>query len=491
MIKIATMKGEIFMSKVANLATQILEQLGSKDNVMNATHCMTRLRVNVHDRQAVNVDALKAIEGVLGVVADDTNYVQVILGPTLVRDVTNHIFTLGVSESSQTGNVVTDNWKQNKEAIAGSQKESSFKKQLAIISDIFTPMIPAFIASGVCNGLGRLIRILMKSGTIPTNMVTELILNFIVLIGSGFLAYLVIFTGVNAAKQFNLNPMLGGMIGAAALDKNVEAISKLLGWFNEKAPTQSILSPGAGGIIGVIVGVWLLAKIEKWVHDRMPGVLDISFTPLVSMLIAMPIYVLVIMPITGVISVQIANFLGLFINSNNIVVSIITGYILAATFLPLVLVGLHRGLTPIYTLQIDQLGKTTLFPAVAMAGAGQVGAAIALYIKAKRLGNKNMQSIIAGAIPAGILGIGEPLIYGVTLPLVKPFITAGLGAGFGGAYVLAMGTGSAAFSPSGILAVTHVLPELVIHYVIGIFISYIMGAIITYLFISDDMVKNG
>lgn len=152
------------------------------------------------------------------------------------------------------------------------------------------------------------------------------------------------------------------------------------------------------------------------------------------------------------------------------------------------LLGLHRGLTPIYTLQIEAAGFTTLFPAVAMAGAGQVGAAIALYIKAKQLKNKNMQAIIAGAIPAGILGIGEPLIYGVTLPLLKPFITAGLGAGFGGAYVMLMGVGSSAFSPSGILAATHIIPEFVLHYLIGILISYVMGAIITYIFIPNSMI---
>src|SRR5699024_4695775 len=149
-----------------------------------------------------------------------------------------------------------------------------------------------------------------------------------------------------------------------------------------------------------------------------------------SMLITVPIFVLVIMPVTGYLSVLIANFLGLFVGSTNPVVRVITGYVLAAVFLPLVLLGLHRGLTPIYTLQIEATGFTVLFPPVAMAGAGQVGAAIALYIKARRLGNKKMKAIIAGALPAGILGIGEPLIYGVTLPLVKPFITAGLGAGF-------------------------------------------------------------
>ena len=207
------------------------------------------------------------------------------------------------------------------------------------------------------------------------------------------------------------------------------------------------------------------------------------------MLIVMPIFVLMVMPVTGIISVAISNFLNMFIMSDNIVVSIITGYLMAALFLPLVLFGLHRGLTPLYTLQIETYGGTSLFPAVAQAGAGQVGAALALWLKARRVGNDRLRNVIAGGLPAGILGIGEPLIYGVTLPMMKPFITAGLGAGFGGAYVMAMHVMTASTSPSGILAVTHTLPEYMLHYVIGILISYVAGAIITYFAISDDEVR--
>ena len=193
---------------------------------------------------------------------------------------------------------------------------------------------------------------------------------------------------------------------------------------------------------------------------------------------------------TGWISTLISAFLNLFINSANPIVSVITGYVLAALFLPLVLLGLHRGLVPIYAIQIESLGGTTLFPAVAMAGVGQVGASIALYIKAKRVKNERMKQVIAGALPAGILGIGEPLIYGVTLPLMKPFITAGLGAGFGGAYVMLTHVMSTAYSPSGILAVTHVIPECMLNYLIGYVIACVASAIITYIFIPTEDLQN-
>lgn len=106
--------------------------------------------------------------------------------------------------------------------------------------------------------------------------------------------------------------------------------------------------------------------------------------------------------------------------------------------MPLVAMGMHHSLIAIYTVQLNTIGYVTLYPALCMGGFGQIGAAIAIYLVAKKVKNYRLPRIISGSIAAGILGVGEPLIYGVTLPLGKPFFTAGLGAGFGGAIVMAM-----------------------------------------------------
>ena len=478
------------------LATRIISLLGGRDNILTAENCMTRIRVNIKDASLADRDGIKNTQGVLGVVGDEPTYIQVVLGPGKVRDVMA-IFTtkMGVQEhvnkpqAGQSQKQVGD-WEANKKAVKSGQKHTKLINKVRVLADIFTPMIPAFIASGICNGLGKVIKILMGNGMLPDVVAVVVIYNIFVLVGNAFLSYMAIFTGVRAAKQFGVNEMLGGMIGAASLNSVVNTIATAIGWYNADVAADSVLATGAGGIIGVVIGVWFLAKIEHWVHRKMPEVLDVAFTPLISMLLAVPVFVLAVMPVTGWLSTLVSAFLNLFVNSANPVVSVITGYVLAATFLPLVLLGLHRGLVPIYTLQIEALGGTTLFPAVAMAGAGQVGAAIALYIKAKRVGNTRLKHIIAGALPAGVLGIGEPLIYGVTLPMMKPFITAGLGAGFGGAYVMLMHVMSTSYSPSGILAVTHVLPELMLHYLIGILISYVASAIITYIMIPAEDVTN-
>ena len=478
------------------LARKIVDLLGGKENILNAENCMTRIRVNIRDAAKADREGIKNTPGVLGVVGDEPNYIQVVLGPGKVRDVMQ-ICTekLGIREQAaqqdgQKGAKKVGDWEANKKAVKSGQKNTKLINKVRVLADIFTPMIPAFIASGICNGLGKVIKILMTNGVLPDVVAVVVIYNIFVLIGNAFLSYMAIFTGVRAAKQFGVNEMLGGMMGAASLNAVVNTISTAIGWYNKDVVNDSVLATGAGGIIGVVVGVWILAKIERWVHKHMPDVLDVSFTPLVSMLIAVPLFVLVVMPVTGWISTLVSAFLNLFINSSNPVVSVIAGYILAATFLPLVLLGLHRGLVPIYAIQIEAMGGTTLFPAVAMAGAGQVGAAIALYIKAKQSGNNRLKQVITGALPAGVLGIGEPLIYGVTLPLMKPFITAGLGAGFGGAYVMLMHVMSTAYSPSGLLAVTHMLPECMLNYLIGIVIAYVASAIITYIFIPVEDVEN-
>lgn len=203
------------------------------------------------------------------------------------------------------------------------------------------------------------------------------------------------------------------------------------------------------------------------------------------------IFIFVIMPVAGFLSDWLVAGLSLIINSSNPVVSVISGFVLAALFLPMVLLGLHHGLIPIYTIQLEAMGGVSLFPVLACAGAGQVGAAIALYLMAKKAKNTRLQQVITGALPAGFLGVGEPLIYGVTLPLGKPFITAGLGAGFGGAYVMAMHVMSSAWGPSGLVAIPLMVGTSgMLHYFIGLCIAYVMGFIITWLMMKPKDLVN-
>lgn len=468
------------------LAQKIVELIGGKDNILKVANCMTRLRVTLKDESKVNSEELKKTVGILGIVQDGS-YIQIVLGPGKAKKVADIcIEELKLPKDT----LVAGDWKENKATIKGTQKENKFKKAINVISNIFIPLIPAIIAAGIFNGLASLITTLQGQGTLPAEgfwQVTQLMFS---LIGGAFLGYFAIYTGINSAKQFGATEALGGMIGAISIGSNIVAISQTFGLYDEAVPLNSILTTGKGGIIGVIMGVYILAKIEKAIRKRMPDVLELILTPLLSLLITAILFVFIIMPLAGFISDGLVALLSIIINSSNPVVSVISGYILAALFLPMVLLGLHHGLIPIYAVQLEAMGGVSLFPVLAMAGAGQVGAAIAIYLIARRVKNERLKQVIVGALPAGFLGVGEPLIYGVTLPMFKPFITAGIGAGFGGAYVMLTHVLANAWGPSGLVAIAIMQPNSMLNYFIGLCISYIAGFIITYFTIKDSDVAS-
>lgn len=467
-----------------DLAKNIISYLGGKDNIINIFNCMTRLRFEIKDISKVNEEELKNIESVLGVVKEGNSY-QVVLGPGKAKKVTDE----AIKYLKLSRNEKDTDWKNNKKKIKDGQKDNVVKGALKVIADIFIPMIPAIIAAGIFFGFSNLINQLVQQKVLSESFKTvSLIFS---LFSGGFLGYFAIYTGIRFAEVFGATPALGGMIGAISIGSNINEISKIFGLFNEKIPLESILTTGKGGIIGVVFGVWLLSKVERRIRKSVPDVLDLIVTPFASILFTGLIFVFAIMPVAGFLSDGLVSILSVIINSNITIVRILSGYILAAVFLPMVLLGLHHGLIPIYAIQLEQMGGVSLFPVLAMAGAGQVGAAIAIYMTAKKVGNQKLVKIINGALPAGFLGVGEPLIYGVTLPLFKPFITAGLGAGFGGAFVMLMNVVSTAWGPSGLVAIPLMKGYMgMLYYFIGLVISYIAGFIITKLVIKDNDVME-
>lgn len=478
------------MAKRTNeeLLKDIVENVGGINNIRSATNCMTRMRIRLNDESKVDHESLEDVEGVMGVV--DAETLQIVVGPGTAKKVTDLLKSdYKIPEDSEKPDDTSD-WQDNKQDVKDKQNKGKGKKALETIANIFIPMIPAIIAAGLFQGFSSLIGTMIGEGTIDGAFwqATE---TFFALIGNSFLGYFAVFTGVNAAKEFNATEALGGMVGAMSIAAPLVDLSTQFGLYDAEEPLNSILTTGKGGIIGVIIGVFILAQIEKFVRKRIPDVLDIMVTPVITLLIAGLAMVFIVMPVSGVLSDWLVSFLSIFIGSENTIVSIISGYVLAAVFLPMVLLGLHHGLIPIYAIQLETLGGVSLFPVLAMAGAGQVGAAIAIYMIAKRAKDDRMQGVIAGGLPAGILGIGEPLIYGVTLPMGKPFITAGLGSGFGGAYVMMMGVTASAWGPSGWVA----LPLMqgtssMLHFGIGLLISYAAGFIITRLVIKEEDLTN-
>ena len=476
------------------LAEKILERVGGKENVTRAQNCMTRLRIDVKDYSKIDVEGIKGLEGVISVVQDET--LQVVLGPGKSRKVTDEFLELAqITESTdmEPGMDVSKDWKENKAINKAGQKQTGIKTLLRHIANIFTPLIPGFIVYGICVAIANLIafgNVAPQAGDGFKYVAHQLF----TALGQGFFTYLSIFVGVNAAKEFKVTPVLGGMIGGISGMANITNIAVEIGWGD--GTLNAVLRAGKGGVLAVILGVFLLGYLERWIRKHLPDVMDTVFTPLLTILIGGVIYIFAIMPVMGLVSSAMVWVITTLCDSSIAAVRVVSGFLSAALFLPMVTFGLHHGLVGFYSELLTKYGFIQLYPALAMAGAGQVGAAVAIYFKAKKCGNTRLKNVITGALPAGLLGIGEPLIYGVTLPMGKPFISAGLGAGFGGAFVMAMQVAATAWGPSGLLALfvmtagPHGVAASVGCYAVGLVICYIMGFVVTNAMVSVEDVAN-
>ncbi|HDC9697669.1 TPA: PTS transporter subunit EIIC [Staphylococcus aureus] len=470
------------MTKEQQLAERIIAAVGGMDNIDSVMNCMTRVRIKVLDENKVDDQELRHIDGVMGVIHDER--IQVVVGPGTVNKVANHMAELsGVklgdtiphnhndSEKMDYKSYAADKAKANKEAHKAKQKNGKLNKVLKSIANIFIPLIPAFIGAGLIGGIAAVLSNLMVAGYISGAWITQLITVFNV-IKDGMLAYLAIFTGINAAKEFGATPGLGGVIGGTTLLTGIAGKNILMNVF-----TGEPLQPGQGGIIGVIFAVWILSIVEKRLHKIVPNAIDIIVTPTIALLIVGLLTIFIFMPLAGFVSDSLVSVVNGIISIGGV----FSGFIIGASFLPLVTLGLHHIFTPIHIEMINQSGATYLLPIAAMAGAGQVGAALALWVRCKR--NTTLRNTLKGALPVGFLGIGEPLIYGVTLPLGRPFLTACIGGGIGGAVIGGIGhIGAKAIGPSGVSLLPLISDNMYLGYIAGLLAAYAGGFVCTYLF---------
>ena len=442
---------EGFLLNNKELAEKIFEIVGEK-NILSATNCMTRLRLQLVEKNPQMIDRIKNLDGVLGV-NDSGEEFQIILGPGKATNVTNEFKNLIKKPQIGDGKALQDEIK--------AKNATPSKLFLKKIAGIFVPLIPAFIACGLITGcVGLAIKI-------DPSIANDQFVKLLIIAGNTIFFGMNLFVGFNAAKVFEGTPIIGGILAALITHPQLAEIT-LNG---EK------LLPGRGGVISVVLVAALGAYLEKKLHKIIPEMFDLFLTPLITFLIAGTAAIFILQPIGGMISETIGNLATNAIQSGGAIV----GFILAGLWLPLVMFGVHQAMTPIHVDLISQYGVTILLPILAMAGAGQVGSSIAIYFKTK---NKFLKKTIASALPVGIMGVGEPLIYGVTFPLGKPFIAACIGGAFGGAVQANFMVGSATLGISGLpLAAT---TNNIAIYFVGLITAYIAGFIATWLIGFDD-----
>lgn len=460
----------------SELLNTILTRVGGPGNIASCGNCMTRLRLGVHDSSLVDPN-IKTLEGVKGVILT-SDQVQVVFGPGKAHRAAKAMSELlGEAPVQDAAEIAAQNKRQLK-----AKQTSGVQQFLAKFATIFTPLIPGFIAAGLLLGIATLIATVMHvpadaQGTLPDA------LNFMKVFSKGLFTFLVILVGYNAAQAFGGTGVNGAIIAALfLLGYNPAATTGYYAGFHDFFGLP--IDP-RGNIIGVLIAAWACARIEGMVRRFMPDDLDMRLTSLITLLITATLAYLIIMPLGGWLF-EGMSWLFMHLNSNPFGCAVLAGLFLIA-----VVFGVHQGFIPVYLALMDSQGFNSLFPILSMAGAGQVGAALALYWRAQPY--SALRSQVRGAIIPGLLGVGEPLIYGVTLPRMKPFITACLGGAAGGLFIgliawwgLPMGLNSA-FGPSGLVALPlmtsaqGILPAMAV-YAGGILVAWVCGFIFTTLF---------
>ncbi|WP_318376224.1 PTS transporter subunit EIIC [Enterobacter sp.] len=451
------------MDKTTTLASEILRGIGGQQNISRLENCMTRVRVEVHDDALLDIAGLKQLPGVSGYVKQGEQH-QLIVGPGRAAQVVDAMKAL-MGDKGDTP--VTDDVERNK-AQAKSKYKAPMSDALRMLANVFIPLIPAFIASGLITGIINILKRPDIVGDVATQYPN--LLGLLAIFGSAVFAIMNILVGVNTAKVFGGSLAMGGVMAGILSSPQLAQITL----FGEQ------LQPGRGGVIAVLLVVALMCWIEKRLRALLPGSIELILNPLLTTLITGAIAIVALQPLGGWISEAIAHGASWAIDRGGFLV----GAIMAGTFLPLVLTGLHQGLVPIHVELVQAHGYNALLPILSMAGVGQVGAAIAVLMKTR---NSRLKKLCKGALPVGLLGIGEPLIFGVTLPLGKPFLGACLGGAVGGAMISYFKVATViTFGISGLpLALTIVTGKVVL-YLLGYLVAVIAGFLFTWLLGFND-----
>ncbi|QEW31156.1 PTS sugar transporter subunit IIC [Erwinia billingiae] len=397
------------MDKAMTLAGYLLQGIGGEENITRLENCMTRVRIEVNDDARLDLTQLRQLDGVKGYVKQGSQH-QFIVGPGAAARVVEAMRSLMASAPSQPQSI------DRTKAQVKQKYKAPMSDALRQLANVFIPLIPAFIASGLITGIINILKRPDIVGDFATHYPN--LLGLAAIFGSTIFTIMNILVGVNTARVFGGSIALGGVMAGILSSPALAQISL----FGEN------LQPGRGGVIAVLLVVVLMCWVEKKLRQWLPEALELILNPLLTTLITATLAIVALQPLGGIMSDAIAHGATLAIDRGGILV----GALLAGTFLPLVLTGLHQGMVPIHVELVQAHGYNALLPILAMAGVGQVGASLAVLLKTR---NARLKKLVKGALPVGILGIGEPLIFGVTLPLGRPFIAACLGGAVGGAVI--------------------------------------------------------
>lgn len=427
-------KVRVYNNKVmtdAEFGKALIEYVGGQKNIIVVFNCYTRIRVNIHNFDDVDTNKIKTLPNVMGVVTSGAQ-IQVIVGPgrsVKLTQVINQLLEVGTfvkqerdiqKAEERYGKTDTANkdFAKNKEQFRGGLN-AKFSATMKKVAGIFVPIIPAFIACGLLLALFEVVGSSID-GFKDTTFGT--IFN---VVSSSVFSVLSVIVGYNACKEFGGDGILGACLAGILTNP-------LLG--DIEHPIMQLgslkLYAGLGGVISIILAAIAAAYFEKLLRKFMPNIVDAFLTPLIALVVTSAAGLFIFMPVGGYIALGIEMGVNAILNSVPFLLGIVPMF-----YLVMVLFGVHHGLIPISQTLIDTTthgdirGYSILVPVQLMAGAAEVGAAIYFILTTK---NKKMKRTVIQSIPIGILGIDEPLIWGMSFPLKRLFIPIGIAGGISG-----------------------------------------------------------
>ena len=453
-------------------AQEILDAIGGPGNVVSAAHCATRLRLVLADDGKVDQAKVDNAAGAKGNFKA-SGQLQVIYGTGTVNKVYDEFIALGH---------ITAATKAEVKAAAAQQQTNPFMRAIKLLGDVFVPIIPAIVASGLLLGIMSALSFMDANGFIAldTNNAWYQILS---LVSNTAFTFLQILIGFSAAKAFGANPYLGAVVGMLLINPglqnaNTVATEGVLQTYPVIPGLYSIEWTGyQGHVIPIVIACGILAFIEKRLHRVVPEAFDLFVTPLVSvaatayvtMLAVGPIFVWAENAILGGIQFLLTLPLGL------------GSLIMGALYAPTVVTGIHQMYTTIDLGQIATYGVTYWLPLASAANIGQAGAALAVALKTKDV---KVRSLALPSSLSAFMGITEPAIFGVNLRFFKPFVAGCIGGGLGAMFASIVGLAAAGTGVTGIFGILLCLSQPV-QYVIMFAISGVVAFAISYALYKD------
>ncbi|EME3609281.1 PTS sucrose transporter subunit IIBC [Yersinia enterocolitica] len=442
-------------------AKALLPLLGGKDNIVSAAHCATRLRLVLADDSLVQKSAVEKVEGVKGCFSN-AGQLQIIFGTGLVNKVyAEFIKMAGISESTK-----------SEAADAAARKLNPFQRIARLLSNIFVPIIPAIVASGLLMGLLGMVK---TYGWADANSALFIMLD---MFSSAAFIILPILIGFTAAKEFGGNPYLGATLGGILTHPALTNAWGVAGGFHTMNffGMEVAMIGYQGTVFPVLLAVWFMSILEKRLRKIIPDALDLILTPFLTVIITGFVALLFIGPAGRVLGDGISLVLSTLITH----AGWLAGLLFGGLYSVIVITGIHHSFHAIEAglLGNPNIGVNFLLPIWSMANVAQGGACLAVYFKTR---DAKIKAIVIPSAFSAMLGITEAAIFGINLRFIKPFLAALAGGALGGAWVVANHVNMTAVGLTGIPGIAIVQGNSIVNYLIGLVISFGAAFIISLL----------